>query len=487
MLSSIFTAKASWLSLGNYDISWYNANDNEYSIATPQQLAGIAYLVNNGYTTFNGKTIKLSQDISLASNDWIAIGIGQTQPFQGVFDGLGHKISGLTISHKSNTYYGIWAYISYATIKNLQIEGNSSFFYQDGYYPELYLGAIAGYANNSNIQNCSADFPIIYDREKTESTWNWDSTYDIYMGGIVGYATNTYISHCSHYGNISMKFGTGISEHYSDDGGAYIGGICGKSYHGRTEYCGHSSEYISATVSHSVNADYFSTYIGGIIGHVSGTNIVGCYNNTEKFIGEFYGLNTNYRSIFFGGITSSASFWNFEPYGELTNCYSSTNIIEFYRTWSSFSGICGCNFNNAPTKYSANFSPADIYINRTDITPGFSGSTTFTKEQMKETTFLNELNLYPIINNCDYRWEMGNTFPQITNPYNAGVTDIKKDTEKIEISTFDGIIKLNKRYFVQVYSINGILKYQGETESIENIGNGFHILKIGNKTYKIIL
>jgi pimeloyl-ACP methyl ester carboxylesterase len=92
------------------DISWYDENKEEFSIATPEQFAGLMELVNNGDDDFFGKTIVLTSDIDLASNAWTPIGkdnedsasfegalaiVSEAKPriFRGKFDGKGHTIS----------------------------------------------------------------------------------------------------------------------------------------------------------------------------------------------------------------------------------------------------------------------------------------------------------------------------------------------------------------------------------------------------------
>lgn len=80
----------SWQNGGNYSISWFKKNQSEFTITTNKELAGMAYLVNNGYTDFANKTIKLTADIDLTGKFWIPCDM-----FKGTFDGAGHTISGI--------------------------------------------------------------------------------------------------------------------------------------------------------------------------------------------------------------------------------------------------------------------------------------------------------------------------------------------------------------------------------------------------------
>ena len=81
---------------GDTDTSWYNDTDTEFTLDTPQKLAGLAELVNNG-NSFAGKTIKLGADIDLNGDEgvlWTPIGIADNN-FNGRFIGTGHTISNL--------------------------------------------------------------------------------------------------------------------------------------------------------------------------------------------------------------------------------------------------------------------------------------------------------------------------------------------------------------------------------------------------------
>lgn len=57
------------------DISWYDSDNTEFTISTAAQLAGLAKLVNEGTDTFEGKTVKLANDIVI--NDWNIYGHGE--------------------------------------------------------------------------------------------------------------------------------------------------------------------------------------------------------------------------------------------------------------------------------------------------------------------------------------------------------------------------------------------------------------------------
>ncbi len=115
---------------GTVDTDWYTGNETaaEYTLTTAEQLAGLAKLVNE-WKNFAGKTIKLGADIILnegseadwaqtaPANKWTPIGDGKGtgtgHTFRGVFDGAGHKISGMYVESTSNNQQGLFGAIVY--------------------------------------------------------------------------------------------------------------------------------------------------------------------------------------------------------------------------------------------------------------------------------------------------------------------------------------------------------------------------------------
>ncbi len=49
---------------GSADVSWYVSSAQAYNLTTAEQLAGLAKLVNQGTSSFEGKTITLGADFS---------------------------------------------------------------------------------------------------------------------------------------------------------------------------------------------------------------------------------------------------------------------------------------------------------------------------------------------------------------------------------------------------------------------------------------
>lgn len=204
---------------GTSDTSWYNDTDTEFVLTTPEQLAGLAELVDGG-NTFAGKTIKLGNDICLECYDengervtFNPIGNNSVQVFEGTFDGQNHTIenlyqSGWALGYEWETYgsVSLFSTLNNATVKNLTMSGSTT---------EVEGGDVAGIAGSatgtcvfenitieaSNIATynnaCagivgwsgagSYTFKDITIEDDVELTGLWGS-FDSSVGGIVGQA-----------------------------------------------------------------------------------------------------------------------------------------------------------------------------------------------------------------------------------------------------------------------------------------------------------
>jgi len=138
VVPAVFAAETADVWDGTADTSWYNDTDTEFTLATAEQLAGLASLVNAG-NTFAGKTVKLGADISLykdtgAEEPMTFTPIGNKAIFEGTFDGQGHTISdlyqsGWALGYEWGAYgsVGLFGEIKNATVKNLTISGAECF------------------------------------------------------------------------------------------------------------------------------------------------------------------------------------------------------------------------------------------------------------------------------------------------------------------------------------------------------------------------
>ncbi|MDL2313045.1 cadherin-like beta sandwich domain-containing protein, partial [Bacteroidales bacterium OttesenSCG-928-B11] len=267
MLLLLFTTTAmlqaqtgNWTDAG-YDITWYtdNTEATEFSISTPQQLAGLAVLVNgmhgNSAVNFSGKTITLTADIDLVDKFWTPIGDTATRSFQGTFSGAEKTIRNMKVDITANTVSaGLFGYIGTdGVVKKLHVQGDLNISIASSY---VYAGGIVGLSYGI-IQNCS--FTGNTSASTTSKSW-------AYAGGIAGYNNrNGIIQNCSFYrGSIASE----------SPSSSCAGGIAGRnSGSGIIRNCTVNGGNVTSKSNGS------SAYAGGIVGY---NNIGYIYNNYAR-------------------------------------------------------------------------------------------------------------------------------------------------------------------------------------------------------------
>lgn len=285
-----------------------------FLIQTTSQFKKFAKSVT-GSVDYTGYTIKLANNINISGFDWDPIG-GSSTKFNGIFDGAGYKINGLTegtsasprILDKTNTYIGLFGKLgANAIIKNLNLLNvniNVS-------YPELlYVGGIAATTtgtgdgrSGTQIDGCRVDGNINVQNERgniwaggligmqfrgsilnsvsnvnvsaTETTGtSWgktDEQYWVEVGGISGLNFWGLIANSYATGNCYAKF-----EDANDPEAAYsaVGGITGLE-------CG---DEMNNYATGNITAGKETKYIGSLQGLVEGSAQIknNWYNNTSK-------------------------------------------------------------------------------------------------------------------------------------------------------------------------------------------------------------
>jgi hypothetical protein len=243
---------------GTADVSWYDASETSFDISTPEQLAGVAQLVNNGTTSFNGKTLNLTADLWLNStgdstNNWVPIGGGSPtsespstgSAFKGNFNGHGYAIYNLYCDKGSTFHAGLFCALENpCTIDSLVL-----------YNPVLksrgMMGCITGYPRGSSsvyIRHCL----VVNARIEGENSNGSNN-----IGGICG-ATypnsgSTYIQNCGVTGSITGYYPAGIA--------------------GNAERSYITNAYFAGTLFS------YGTNFGGITAHAG--NRTNCYSYTE--------------------------------------------------------------------------------------------------------------------------------------------------------------------------------------------------------------
>ena len=185
------------------DKAWYTDNPSavEFVISTPEELIGLSDLVNDDDVTFEGKTIKLADNINLSEIAWDPIGSYGGTKFKGIFDGGGNSIT-FTNGKLEGTEgtFGLFGYADGAEISNLILRGNVNVTAKNDSTGAsiIYIGGLAGYAGNTKISRVSNQMTIT-----VSATVGAAGVVDV--GGLIGWGSNLSLDSCSNIGDVSAK------------------------------------------------------------------------------------------------------------------------------------------------------------------------------------------------------------------------------------------------------------------------------------------
>lgn len=219
------------LSLLNGDTIYINDSD---------MLRWVSEQCNSG-TTFQGKYIKLMNDITLplnVPNNMTSIGIYPNYPFKGTFDGNGKHITNLYIDQPNTPYQGFFGYTLNANLYNVGLVNITA-------SGRNYTGGMVAYAENTYLRDCYVNGGTLFALS--------------YCGGLVGYqeqGTNSIISGCYNTCEVS--------------GNNYVGGLVGFS-----NYSTVRNSYVAAMVAAQGDA------VGSIIGGANEVLMYYTYFNAE--------------------------------------------------------------------------------------------------------------------------------------------------------------------------------------------------------------
>ena len=314
--------------------TWYDPDADSLSIDSKDDLYEFALVVNSGID-FSGKTVTLGNDMDLAGSDWTPIGT-DSNPFRGVFDGGGNKISNLSIT-KTGTdnidlHLGLFGVVegvpndSFTQVSSIINDTTGIQLVQTNISEDKYsaiiknlnlenvnikasgsmVGSLAGLVNDALISNVHVTSGEIVGTNS--------------VGGIIGRGYGTVITECS--------TGTGLTVGSGDNttGNVYnFGGIAGslRSTDGGSSLCAviNTDNYASLSVYLSAGG------VGGIVGQTnSGFPFVifGCENHGNVTITSNVTV-TNVYSAVAGGIagqtpgTTDNIIANSKNYGNVTS------------------------------------------------------------------------------------------------------------------------------------------------------------------------
>ncbi|MDD4141408.1 MAG: T9SS type A sorting domain-containing protein [Bacteroidales bacterium] len=323
MIHSLACADGYWSDEGNFSVEWYDQTASSFSISMPEELAGLAVIVNKNAVDFSETIIYLTADIDLSAHEWVPIAFNYDKTaFKGTFDGAGYSISGLYVNKQNNVNcVGLFGNIREAKIKNLTIVDAAISF------PVNNVAGIAGNAFFSYVENCSVSGSL-------SGSW--------FVSGIVGYAYNTSVVNCINYAACSGEGcvgGIGGSMYDSpindciNEGSIYsrhsAGGLAG--------FCGGTSVMISDS--------YNSGPVGGIscIGGVMGTAYKAAKFTNISNRGTVIGEDQNVGGIV--GITGEKTdFINVSNAGTVAGNENIGGIAGFMAATSAVNN----SYNNAP-------------------------------------------------------------------------------------------------------------------------------------------
>ena len=257
-----------------YMWSGSGTESDPYLIQNTYDLDMLAYRVNNwpisgSYYVYTGTYFKMTADIDYSSvaldasgSNYTPIGVGHSQYgetdkrlFQGVFDGDGHVISGITINSEHSSK-GLFAnncgVVRNVAVSNSSIAGHS------------FVGAIVG-RNDCVVENCHATSNVTVFSTTTHENLNTN------YGGIVGYnySGNPDLSEANR-GIVRLCTSAVAVRDYKNGNGH--GGIVGFN-DGRVSQC----IYSGSTVEGNSN-------VGPIVGSNVAT-VTDCYWTNSTFTG----------------------------------------------------------------------------------------------------------------------------------------------------------------------------------------------------------
>lgn len=241
--------------------------DEPYQIGTAQELAWLAYAVNNQMESA-GYCAVLTADIDLGYCRWPVIGAlssnGQ-RAYTGTFDGQGHTVSGLYITSLGGRQkLGLFGVAQDAVIENLTVRGSieltgvKSYDTTTGYIIGGLLGS--GEGSGVTIRNCVSQVDI------SVSFVNDQKAQNSAVGGLVGRLSGSgshKITDCRNEGRVYTSFAPGAYYLGGSGSGGGQGGIVG--------FIGASAQLERCVNTGAVYAGR-AAGVGGIVGNADGSS-----------------------------------------------------------------------------------------------------------------------------------------------------------------------------------------------------------------------
>lgn len=250
----------------------------DLEIGLPEDLAIFAHAVNNGDLSGRADlTVRLTEDLDLMGFRWVPVGFGEAE-FSGLFDGGGHTVQGLTIQKKGPGNYGLFGHVS-GTVQNVASAGTIQNLAGDLHSA---LGGIVGELSGSVVRNCAAEFTVDGGGESLglfaggvagvveqgglvqncRSSTRFENVLGnfLYLGGVAGAAEDSRVAHCIFDGSIQILGGVG----YYIDAGGIVGNVQGHST---------VSDCLNRGVMDANEYDFEFLTLGDIVGRWEGESV----------------------------------------------------------------------------------------------------------------------------------------------------------------------------------------------------------------------
>ena len=331
--------------------------DEPYQIGTAQEMAWLAYAVNNQMES-EGYCAVLTADIDLGYCQWPVIGVlsgnGQ-RAYTGTFDGQGHTVSGLNITSLGGRQkLGLFGVAQDAVIENLTVRGSIDLTGVRSYDSNMagyIIGGLLGSGEGSGvtIHNCVSQVDI------SVSFVNDQKAQRASVGGLVGRLSGSgahEITDCRNEGRVYTSFEPGAYYLGGSGGDGGQGGVVGfigagaqleRCVNTGTVYAGRAAGVggivgnagdsgVTITLNQCANQGAVSNDTGGVLLRKGGTGgIIGLAPTGSITISSCYNTGAVAGSAIVGGILggekgehSSSQYGNKNL--TLENCYNAGDL-----------------------------------------------------------------------------------------------------------------------------------------------------------------
>ncbi len=294
------------------DIGWYDSSENEFTLTTAEELAGVELLVRDG-NDFSSQTIFLGADIDLNDHTWTPIGTQVNFAFSGSVDGNHHTISNLWVNRGNLNLAGLFGVCDGASLINIRVDTAGVYGYAD-------VGILVGRLHDSTVENC-------------HTTVGHVISGGCNAGGLVGNAQfGSAISRCSadayvdgfcqagglvgslfEKSSVSLSYATGYVS-----GGSWVGGLVGVSN------AGAEPDRINTIINSYARSDINTINRGGgLLGGGAQFDVQNCYSTgfvpNHALNGSFIGNvedgtgQNNYYDMLTAGSNDSIGFFDGAP------------------------------------------------------------------------------------------------------------------------------------------------------------------------------